>query len=78
VAHICNPSFLGGWDWEDHYLTPAQVEFSRPHLKNNQNKVDWRPDSNSRAATLQVQSPEFKPQYHLKKKIFKILKGILQ
>jgi hypothetical protein len=30
VAYICHPSYLGGWDWEDCGLRPAQ--FLRPHL----------------------------------------------
>jgi hypothetical protein len=24
VAHACNPSYLGGWDWEDHGLEACQ------------------------------------------------------
>jgi hypothetical protein len=25
VAHTCNPSYLGGWDWEDHNLRSVQA-----------------------------------------------------
>jgi hypothetical protein len=38
AAHACNPSYLGGWYWEDHSLRPAQANSSRSHLQNNQNK----------------------------------------
>jgi hypothetical protein len=24
VAHACNPSYLGGWEWEDHVSRPSQ------------------------------------------------------
>jgi hypothetical protein len=30
-------------------------------------KMDWRFGSNDRVPALQVQSPEFKPQYHTEK-----------
>jgi hypothetical protein len=23
-AHTCNPSYLGGWDWENRSLSPGQ------------------------------------------------------
>jgi hypothetical protein len=36
--------------------------------KNNQSKTDWSCDSNSRVPALQVQSLEFKPQFHTPKK----------
>jgi hypothetical protein len=29
VAHTCNPSFLGGWDWEDHGSRTAQANSSQ-------------------------------------------------
>jgi hypothetical protein len=35
--------------------------------------MDWRFGSSSRALALEVQSPEFKPQCHQKKKKIKIL-----
>jgi hypothetical protein len=28
MAHTCNPSYLGGWDWEDWGLRPALGEKS--------------------------------------------------
>jgi hypothetical protein len=40
VAHICNPSYSGGRDQEDHDLKPAQANRLREHILNNphQNK----------------------------------------
>jgi hypothetical protein len=33
VAPACNPTYLGGWDQEDHSLRPAHANSSRdPHL----------------------------------------------
>jgi hypothetical protein len=29
VAHICNPSYLGGWNWENCSLRPAQANSSQ-------------------------------------------------
>jgi hypothetical protein len=29
VAHTCNSSYLGGWDWEDHFSRPAGPSSSR-------------------------------------------------
>jgi hypothetical protein len=26
MAYTCNPSYLGGWDWEDHGSKPAQAK----------------------------------------------------
>jgi hypothetical protein len=40
-----------------------------PSPNNSQRKIDWRCGSNGRVNTLQVQSPEFKPQSHQKIKI---------
>jgi hypothetical protein len=65
VAHACNPSYLGGWDWEDQDLKPAWAESSQdPHLQNNQSKMDFRTKSSGIVPTLQVESPEFKPHSH--------------
>jgi hypothetical protein len=48
-AHTCNPSYLGGWDWEDCSSRPAQANSLRdPHLQNNQTKMDWRYGSSSK------------------------------
>jgi hypothetical protein len=40
----------------------------RPHLQNNQSKMEWRCDSSFRAPPWQAQSPEFKPQSRQNKK----------
>jgi hypothetical protein len=35
-AHTCNPTYLWGWDWEDHSLRTARAISSRnPHFQNN-------------------------------------------
>jgi hypothetical protein len=31
MAHAYNPSYIGGYDWEDH--SSRQKKVSRPHLK---------------------------------------------
>jgi hypothetical protein len=43
-------------------LRPGEPSFqsTRTDLQNNQRKMDWRCDSNSRVPALQVQSPEIK------------------
>jgi hypothetical protein len=38
--------------------------------------MDWRYSSSSRAPALQVQSPEFKPQPHKKKKKVSVLRSL--
>jgi hypothetical protein len=52
---------LGGWDWEYHGSRPTSLTVfeTSPHLQNNQSKTDWQC---GREPTLQLQSPEFKPQ----------------
>jgi hypothetical protein len=43
VAHTYNPSYMGGWDPEDHGLRPAWANSSwDPHLQKNQSKMDCR------------------------------------
>jgi hypothetical protein len=59
VAHTCNPSYLGGWDQEDCGSRPV---WAKPHLQNNQSKMNWR--YGGRIPALQARSPEFKPQLH--------------
>jgi hypothetical protein len=61
VAHVCNPSYLRGREQEDHSSKPARANSSRdPILKNPTRK---RADK-----VAQGIGPEFKPQYHKKKK----------
>jgi hypothetical protein len=69
VAHTWNPSYLGGWNREDHSSRPAWANSSRdpPHLQNNHSKMDWRCGSSSSAPALHLQSPEFKHQSYQKK-----------
>jgi hypothetical protein len=62
VDHACNPSYLGGWDWEFEASLGKQLMRHPPHLQNNQSKMDWKC-----GLSLQVWSPEFKPQSHQKK-----------
>jgi hypothetical protein len=70
VTHTCHPSFLEGWDQEDHGLRPAWANSLRdPHLQNIQSKMGWRCGSSSRVAALQVRSPEFKSPPKKQKKI---------
>jgi hypothetical protein len=62
VAHACNPSYSGGRDQEDHGLKPARAKSSvRPYLK----KTLHRKGAGGMAQGV---GPEFKPQYHKKKK----------
>jgi hypothetical protein len=61
VAHAYNPSYLGGWNQEDHSSRPAWANSSQdPHLQNNQSKMDWRCGSSGRAPALQERSTELK------------------
>jgi hypothetical protein len=60
VAHICNPSYSGGRDQEDHGLKPARENsLQDPILKKTLHK-------NRAGGVAQGESPEFKPQYHKK------------
>jgi hypothetical protein len=43
-------------------------QFVRPHLQNNQSKMDLRYDSSHREPALEGQNPEFKTQSQPKKK----------
>jgi hypothetical protein len=49
-------------------LGPGWINGLSPHLQNNQSKMDWNCGSSDRTSALQVQSPEFKPQSHKRKK----------
>jgi hypothetical protein len=62
VAHVCNPSYLGGWGQEDKGSRPAQANGLRdPTSKTVRVKMDWRCD-------VQGVDPKIKPQYRKKKK----------
>jgi hypothetical protein len=66
------PVIIATWEAEIrkvHSLRPAQAKSSQdPISKNNQSKMDWRYGSGSRVHALQMQSLEFKPHTHQKKK----------
>jgi hypothetical protein len=62
-------------DWEDCSSRPPQASLKDSHLQsriNNQSRIGWICGSSSGAPALQIQSPEFKPQSHLKKKIISL------
>jgi hypothetical protein len=62
-AHACNPSYSGGRDQEDCSLKSARTKGSRdPILKKPLTKKEA-------GGVAQCVGPEFKPQYHKKKKI---------
>jgi hypothetical protein len=45
LAHACNPSYLGGWDWKIvvwGQFRQKVCETPPPHLQNTQSKMDWR------------------------------------
>jgi hypothetical protein len=68
VAHICNPSYLGGRDQKDHGSKPAQANSSaRPYLKKPFAKTGL-------VEIASGEGPEFKPQYHTHKT--KLLKAV--
>jgi hypothetical protein len=62
-AHTWNSSYLGRQEREI-----AGKQFARPHLQNNQSKMDWRHGPCGRTPALPARSPEFKPQFYQKKK----------
>jgi hypothetical protein len=47
---------------------PGQI-VHKPHLQNNQSKMDWRCGSRTKTPALQVQSSELKPQSNQKKNL---------
>jgi hypothetical protein len=61
VAHACNPSYSGGRDQEDHSSKPPGqiVQETLSQKKSSQKKG---------CGVAQSVDPEFKPQYHTKKK----------
>jgi hypothetical protein len=61
VAHTCTPNYSGGRDQEDHSSKPAQANSSQdPILKT--------PSQKRAGGVAEGISPEFKPQYHTKKR----------
>jgi hypothetical protein len=56
VSHTCNPSYLGGRDQEDcgSRASPGKY-FQRPHLQNNQSKVDWSCGSSGRGLLCKLE-----------------------
>jgi hypothetical protein len=67
VAHACNPSYLGGRDQEDLSSKPAQANSLRDSILKNPITKNWA------GGVAQGEDPEFKPLYHKKKKIKKII-----
>jgi hypothetical protein len=69
VVHACNPSCSGGRDQEDCSSKPAQANHSWHPISNipNKKKGCWT-GSSDRVPVYQVQGPEFKFQYHKKRK----------
>jgi hypothetical protein len=55
VAHACNPSYVGGWDWEDHGSKPAWAISSYARFGGSQfqssldKKILWDPTSKEKA-----------------------------
>jgi hypothetical protein len=65
VPHICNPSYLGDREQEDHSLKPGQVIVEKPNAKNG----CWN-DSSSRTPAffdtgVQTQGLHFEPFHQL-------------
>jgi hypothetical protein len=68
VTHTCNPSYSGGRDQEDHSSNPALANSS-------QDSVSKKKFSQKKAGGVaQGVDPEFKSQYHKKKKKAKWIK----
>jgi hypothetical protein len=60
-----NPSYLGGWDWEDQGLSPTQANSSwDPILK--------KPSQKKSGGVAQGVGSELKPQYHNSPKIYEV------
>jgi hypothetical protein len=60
VAHACNPSYSGGRDKEDCGPRPAQIVHKTLSQKN--------PSQKMAGGVAQGVGPEFRPQYHKRKK----------
>jgi hypothetical protein len=63
VAHTCNPSYSGGRDQEDCSLKPAWANSSQDPISKKKKTFKKRA-----GGVAQGVGPEFKPQYHKKKK----------
>jgi hypothetical protein len=61
VAHACNPSYSGGRDQEDGCSNPVQANSSW-------DPISKKPSQKRAGGVAQDESPEFKSQYHKKKK----------
>jgi hypothetical protein len=69
VAHVCNPSYLGGWDWEDCSSRPAQANTSQDHIsKKNQSKEIGGVAQAAERLLCKFKSPQFKLQSYQKEK----------
>jgi hypothetical protein len=65
VAHAYNPSYSGGRDQEDHDLKPVWANSSQDPVS----KKNTITRKNKRTVGVaEGEGPEFKPQYHKKKK----------
>jgi hypothetical protein len=67
-AHAYNPSYSGGIDQEDHSSKPAQANSS-------QDPISKKPSQKITGGVAQGVGPEFKPQYHKKKKKWFLCSG---
>jgi hypothetical protein len=63
VAHVCNPSYVRSWDWENHSSRPAMRPPSPKQPEQNGPEA-WL----TGRVSLQVWSPKFTSYFHLKKK----------
>jgi hypothetical protein len=61
MAHVCNPSYSGGRDEEDHGLKPAQEN-------SLQDPISKIPITKRAGGVAQGEGAECKPQYCKKKK----------
>jgi hypothetical protein len=72
VAHTCNPSYSEGRDQEDHGFKSARASSSQDPISKNPITKNWA------GGVAQGEGPEFKPQYHKKKKKKERKNGELQ
>jgi hypothetical protein len=63
VAHTYNPSYSGGRNQEDHSSKPGQANSSQDSI--SKNTLQKR---NGAGGVALGEGPEFKPQYHQKKR----------